>query len=236
MKKLFVVSAMVAASMCVVSTSFAADVMTDTSYNWTGGYLGLHAGYGDANTDGIFDSSELPAFPEESTYGDDLDANGFVGGLQAGYNWQMDQFVWGIEGDVSFADLSDDVGDFGGNDRIAFDLNALASLRLRAGFAADRALFYVTGGLAYASGDFEIINNAGLGQDTGSVNLDSFGGVVGAGAAFATSENTSIRLEGLYYFFDDKHDTSTATLDSDPGDSLSFDNAFVIRAGLDYRF
>jgi outer membrane immunogenic protein len=128
------------------------------------------------------------------------------------------------------------VGDEGGNDRIEFELDALASLRLRAGIAADRALIYVTGGLAYASGEFTVIDDAGPGQDTGSVDLDSFGGVVGGGAAFAISDNASLRLEGLYYIFDDEKDTSDLTSDSDDGDSLSLEDVFVIRAGLDWRF
>lgn len=210
--------------------------MSDPAYDWTGWYLGLHAGYGEAGTDGIFDSSELPGAPEEATYGDNLDANGLIGGIQGGYDWQTDGFVWGLEADISLTDLKDDVGDDGGNDRIEFDLDALASLRLRAGIAADRALFYVTGGVAYASGEFTVIDDAGPGEDTGSVDLDAFGGVVGGGAAFAISDNASLRLEGLYYIFDEEKDTSNLTSDSDDGDSLSLEDVFVIRAGLDWRF
>lgn len=88
----------------------------------------------------------------------------------------------------------------------------------------------------YASGEFTVIDDAGPGEDTGSVDLDAFGGVVGGGAAFAISDNASLRLEGLHYIFEEEKDTSDLTSDSDDGDSLSLEDVFVIRAGLDWCF
>ena len=34
--------------------------------------------------------------------------NGFVGGVQGGYNWQIDQFVLGVEGDIDYSGMSGD--------------------------------------------------------------------------------------------------------------------------------
>jgi len=235
MKTHLLASVLLVSGLGLVTPSFAAD-LGDPAYDWSGGYVGLHAGYGEAKTDGIFDSDELPGSPAEATYGDDLDVKGFLGGIQAGYNWQIDGFFWGLEADASLTGWDDDVGDFIGSGRIEFEFDALASLRLRAGVTADRALFYVTGGLAYANGEFTVINNAGPGQDTGSVDINAFGGVVGGGAAYAITENASLRLEGLYYIFDETKDTSELTLDSDDGDSLSLNDVIVVRAGLDWHF
>src|SRR5262245_55141632 len=49
---------------------------------WRGVYGGLHAGFGWSG-----------------------DADGAVGGAQAGYNWQSQQYVYGIEADISVADI-----------------------------------------------------------------------------------------------------------------------------------
>jgi outer membrane immunogenic protein len=50
---------------------------------WQGAYVGLHLGHGESGP-----------------------ADGFVGGGQVGYNWQSGQIVYGLEADVSYADIS----------------------------------------------------------------------------------------------------------------------------------
>ena len=231
--------------LCFPLSATAADFEPiDTRYDWTGFYIGGHAGYGDANVDGVFDRSEIDGeFPEEATFADDLNLDGFIGGGQVGFNWQHDAFLLGLEGDFSFTDFNDKVGDFGNNDIIKADIDFLASLRVRAGFAADRFLVYATGGVAYASGDFKLIDDRGatpgegsVGENSGSVNIDSFGGVVGGGAEWAITDQISIRGEGLYYIFDDKTNTSDETADSDSGDFLSLEDVFVVRGGVNLLF
>ncbi len=57
-----------------------------------------------------------------------------AGGLHVGYNWQKPGgWVFGIEGDVSFAD----------------DIDYLATIRGRLGYAMDSTLIYATGGAAF---------------------------------------------------------------------------------------
>jgi outer membrane immunogenic protein len=87
------------------------------AYNWSGFYVGVHAGYG---------------------WGDDDDA--FVGGGQAGYRWQFNTFVLGVEGDVSWSELTE-------------DYHTVETLRLSTGFAFDRFHAYLTGGAAAADFD-----------------------------------------------------------------------------------
>jgi len=70
--------------------------------------------------------------------------NDFVGGLQLGHNWQSGNFVYGAEGDVSFADQT-----FG-------------SIRGRAGIAAGRALIYGTVGLAIDDNDEGLVAGGGI--------------------------------------------------------------------------
>jgi hypothetical protein len=76
-----------------------------SSLGWTGGYVGLHAGYAwGRETDNRCDFFEL--VPLLDVVGDRFDVDGFVGGAHVGYNWQSDNFVYGVEGDIDFADIT----------------------------------------------------------------------------------------------------------------------------------
>ena len=121
-----------------------------------------------------------------------------LGGLHAGYNWQRsDHLVLGIEGDVDFAD----------------DIDYLASIRGRIGYAAGPTLFYATAGVAF------------LGFDDNFGDSDSFTGyVVGGGIEHKLRENVSLGLEALYYNFED---------DSEASDNADF---YTVRARLTYHF
>ena len=59
-------------------------------WNWTGFYIGGHAGY--AWSDVTWDNVSLTGEPVSN------DDSGFIGGGQVGYNWQFGQVVLGIEG------------------------------------------------------------------------------------------------------------------------------------------
>ena len=75
-------------------------------------------------------------------------SNGFLGGVQAGYNWRAGVFVVGIEGDYDAANLQ-------GNAPCFLVLNCtikhswVADITGRVGVVAlDRALIYVKGGFS----------------------------------------------------------------------------------------
>lgn len=228
-------------SALVSGTALSADIEAPPlEFDWTGFYAGGHVGYGDPSFDGVFDISESDGsegeiLPEETTYADDLNADGVIGGAQVGYNLQNGNLVFGIEADVSFTDFSDETADGEGDDIIEADIDFLASLRLRGGLAHDRLLVYGTGGLAYVSGEYTIIDDKGdVDENSGDVDIDSIGGVVGGGLEWAAMDNVSFRVEGLYYFFDDEEDTSDVTDDSDPDDFLELQDIWVIRGGINF--
>ena len=64
-------------------------------YNWTGFYIGLNAGYswGRQENDLVVTATGATLFSNS----DHL--NGFIGGGQIGYNWQVNQWVFGLEAD-----------------------------------------------------------------------------------------------------------------------------------------
>ena len=118
------------------------------SYSWTGWYGGLQLG-------GAWEKSNWRVFSQTGS--------GFLYGGQLGVNYQIDQFVFGAEGDVSGSTLKADsicAAVAGTNCRTTMDY--LASLRARAGVAFDRVMPYVDGGVAF--GGFRFAQTAGLNQ------------------------------------------------------------------------
>jgi outer membrane immunogenic protein len=116
-------------------------------YNWTGFYVGANLGYGWANGTDSFTVN-----PGGATVGTSGNLSGIVGGGQLGYNWQVSSLVFGIEGDLDAADQSRTAAapcgagcTVSATDRVRW----FGTIRGRVGFAADRWLFYVTGGAAW---------------------------------------------------------------------------------------
>jgi opacity protein-like surface antigen len=109
------------------------------AYNWTGFFIGGQVGY------------EWARFARVNTnaFANTYNGSGLVGGIHAGYNWQgASPLVVGVIADIEAAGVNGNDGAVGGGlDRGR--INWQGSLRARLGFAADRALIYATGGLAF---------------------------------------------------------------------------------------
>jgi outer membrane immunogenic protein len=212
----------------VAQGAFAADLPTTKGpapapvaapFSWTGFYVG-------ANLGGLW--SRDSAYESGASYpSDKLTPSGVVGGLQAGYNYQIRSFVLGVEGDVdrSSAKSNDDVN-WILFDRHSASLPFFADLRGRLGVAFDRFLPYVTGGVVVA----DIQNKA----DSSTSSLDrgssSTGWTVGAGLEYAIDAHWSVKADYLYMQFPDVSKSS---------DGYAFklkDSAQVARAGINYRF
>ena len=79
-------------------------------YNWTGVYVGLNAGgaWNDANATtttlfpvaSYFADSSVPAIAAAGNQ--NINRSGFTGGVTAGYNWQINQAVLGVEADFNY--------------------------------------------------------------------------------------------------------------------------------------
>src|SRR5512141_2086099 len=141
-----------AADMASRPYTKAAPVAAAVVYDWTGFYVGGHAGYGwgKASTDlpTSFFAGD-PAFPFQNM-------KGAVAGGQLGYNYQFNWLVLGIEGDISWTDIHQKytTNPFGPGttEGTAFDahIDWLASVRGRVGVAFNSVMIYGTGGAAWA--------------------------------------------------------------------------------------
>lgn len=152
----------------------AADFVAPPADDWSGLYLGGHAGYawGDVDADG-----------------DDADIEGFLGGALIGYNIQSDSLVFGIEADFGFADV--DGKDFNSAD-LSYDLKSNGHLRGRLGMDMDMFMPFIAAGLA--AGRFEVSEQVGPVSDTNTL----WGFTIGAGLDVKASENLIVRAEYLY--------------------------------------
>lgn len=140
-----------------------------------------------------------------------------LGGIHIGHNWQEDTIVYGIEADVSFAD----------------QIDYLASVRARLGFAMDNFLIYATIGGAFVG--FDKDDHVGplfKDDDDSKVGL-----VVGGGVEYKLDSNLSVGVEGLYYAFGD----TTNILEWEKRckeyklTHKDDDDLFVVRARLSYH-
>jgi outer membrane immunogenic protein len=154
-------------------------------FTWSGVYIGGQIGYAFGH-DNWYD----PGTPIGGRYA----ANGVLGGAHIGYNWQMAQFVFGLEGDVNGTSVSGSQS-FAG---ITFGTRVLidGSVRGRVGYAFDRALFYATGGAAF--GDVRNTYANPFGAPFQSIDHTRVGWTVGGGIEYAVTNNWSVRAEYRY--------------------------------------
>jgi outer membrane immunogenic protein len=212
------------------------------AYDWTGFYLGLHGGYAWGESD-VELSDAVGPIGETS-----IDLEGWLAGVQGGFNYQMGHFVVGIEADASWSDIDGSSSEDGfigvpvvyNSD---LDLEWLATVRLRAGFAVDRALIYGTGGVAFAqmNYDYDITTGGGLELISGSIDENMTGWTIGGGVEYAATQNFTVKLEYLYTDLGDFDDSTVIVADPNniPDGTYSIDGdvAFhTVKLGVNYKF
>ena len=168
-------------------------------YNWTGVYVGGQIGY----SWGTDSTTELLTAGRRFINRFEYHPESVVGGVHAGFNYQMGALVLGVEGDVEgmnarsgFFDppLVRSATDPGGLVRVQQDWQA--SVRARIGYAFDRFMIYGTGGVAFTELDYSYFNPlAGFGE-TGSFSRT--GWTAGGGVNYAMTNNVILGLDYRY--------------------------------------
>jgi outer membrane immunogenic protein len=236
MKKLFLRLAFAAAVLLPMPSALAADLdvpppdyLRPANFDWSGPYLGV---FGAAiAVDGTFDATCTSVVPCPGLTYTDLEHSGIgsAGGRWGGWNYQIDTFVFGIEGDWAFG------GTVATNDEPGIDtdlsFNNIATLRARAGFALDNTLLYFTGGLAAVDMEFGAVMST-----TESDSKWAYGWTAGGGLEHAFSDSFSGRIEYLYVGMDDVDFSMTDAADTTLDATQSFDDIHMVRVGLTYNF
>ena len=200
-----------------IATLFVAvciQARAQTAFNWSGFYIGGNAGgnwshyHLDDSVDDV--TVKFLGLPETTLHlpvaGFETTRGAFIGGGQAGYNFQLSQFVIGFEGDFDGASSnashailvpSGGLRPGGLTAERSLDSNWTGSARLRAGFAWQHLLFYATGGGAFA--DFRARAKDSFAPGGLSIKADDdrtlAGWAAGAGAEWAVTRGVSLGLE-----------------------------------------
>ena len=186
-----------------------------------------------------------------------LTKDSFIGGVYAGYNWQVNRWVVGLEGDATFlngtaSNTQTVLATFSvplvtqGPFQINSHTDWLATIRGRVGYTWDRLMVYGTGGAAWTQTSYTTTFSAApLGTsaiDTGSFNQNKVGFAVGGGLEWMATRNWLLRAEYLYYRFDASSGNlpvigpgctpATCSFGSSSG-ALQFQ---TVRVGVSYKF
>ena len=226
-------------------------------FTWTGFYLGGNAGYGWGHADTDFDPR-----PDAVTFADlepttlSPDPGGFIGGGQAGYNYQWNWLVLGAETDFQGTDVEghDTLFNFpditgAGNGAGTFlaaheRVQWLGTVRGRIGFAPIcKLLIYGTGGFAYGNVDYSANTNFDNGN-TFPVNFSETktGWTAGGGLEYAISNHWSVRAEYLHYDLGNESRTQnelTGGVRQGPPFFVHYNfetSGEIVRGGLNFKF
>ena len=188
------------------------------AYNWTGFYVGGNVGgqwgNADLNTStiwtpaGYFAASSVPAINTVGAQG--VNSSSVTGGFTAGYNWQVNHAVLGLEGDINYFGFKGSASStalypccapttFTVNSSVSADW--LATIRGRIGFLATPSwLIYATGGAAIAEvkGNFSFTDTFAGATESGAIRDTRVGWTAGLGGEYAVGNGWSLKAEYLY--------------------------------------
>ncbi len=263
-----------AAALCIAvslpASGFAADIKFPTKapalvavHNWNGFYAGVNAGYGWGTSKTDYPGVEPTLFIPGQTFGAIPRSNsprnaGFIGGVQAGYNWQFNSAIAGLEADFAYTGMR-------GTATYAATvfpaplltttqenkLNWFATVRPRVGMLlTPDFLGYVTGGVAIGGAKAATtVDIAPPGScpltngfcSTGSASKTLVGWTAGLGAEMALAAHWTAKAEYLYYDLGNVsyQVISTATFGNGGTESIHADAKFkghIVRVGLNYSF
>lgn len=241
-----------AADLPVKAPIYKAPPVVKANTAWTGFYIGANVGGGRAHTPLLFISGSptpLDAAAENRAGTLELSDSVFIGGVQAGFNWQTGPVMIGIEIDYNSFRLNLQQGPalypFGSNPANVFNLtqtvktNWLFTARPRVGYAMNDALIYATGGLAVTDLHYGlnfIDTSGGNASETTGFSKTTTGWTAGGGIELALGGNWSVKAEYLHVRFGSASVTGLNGVGEPNTHVISKLAADIGRAGINYRF
>lgn len=222
MFKRFVTAVVLLAPGAAAAGDFQPSAYPQPPFNWSGAYLGAEVGGGWFGDEPQSD----PAYVG-------VDTSGFLGGIYGGYNWQVpgNNIVLGVDTDFTFSGVGGDGHNSGGY-AASTDWKWMGSVRGRVGYAFDRFLPYIAGGLAY--GRFSTSYAFPSGEEVDGEKTVT-GWTVGGGLDYAVTEHLTARFE--YRYSDFGSNKVMMNYQGQPyGDFDIKSNIHDVRLGLSYKF
>jgi outer membrane immunogenic protein len=243
MKKLYLLSTVAAAMVGLSGVGQAADMPVKAPvmpvvvpFSWTGFYLGANVGGAWGHRD-VTDITRALAFTQTS--------NGrFIGGGQAGFNYQVNNFVIGVEGDI------DGVASNNGNGTglivpgvgtiVASSNNSwISTVAARFGIANDHWLFYGKAGGGWVGTSNLAVTNLTTGTTIIGNNSRTAGGFLGGvGVEYAISNNWTVKVEYDYLALNRRSFIVPAGSPFFVGDTFTSGgrNVQMAKVGINYLF
>ena len=234
----FPAAATLAADLDVMPPPPPVEELRPATYDWTGVSIGVFVA---ANAlDGHYDATPLCDDPttiivEACVLVDpEMSGIGYGAGVRLGADYQMGDIVFGVMGDWAMG------GKIASNDdpveATYLNMNQLATLRGRVGWALDDTLIYASAGLAAAEMEF-----GGLVGPTSVDNSEAkwtMGYAVGAGIEHALTDSISVGMEYVYIDLKDtKHFLTDGGAPPAAGTvDMKYNDIHTVRAMLNYRF
>jgi len=269
------------AALMVGGSAYAADVVQTyeapevapvttvaPAFGWDGFYVGGQIGgsWGSSDIDSRYRAAAGSGFTSGRLLSWSPDPDGFVGGLYAGYNFDLgNDIVVGLETDFVWGDVDDRTGyrtmdisfaGIGAGNNTYDTLTARAGVeqkwagatRVRAGYAMDRFLPYVAAGVAY--GKVKAFGNGVVFDSTGSLlpnqlfsvsHSDTMTGwTLGAGLDYAATDNVLVRFEYRYADYGDaSYSYDFGTIGTTAVGDVKFEldhKTSDVRVGVAYKF
>jgi outer membrane immunogenic protein len=253
-----------AVAMLGIAPALAADMaprytkapmaVPDAVYNWTGFYVGVNGGYGWENGTGDLVGNSggivIPAAIAGGTIPSHFNVRpeGWLAGAQAGYNWQVNHIVFGVEGDIQAARIRQSVVLTAvGIPGVLFPTLSTASTQLdwfgtargRIGYAWNQFMLYGTGGLAFGQVS-DTATSATVPPPpfgTGTSSSTRAGWAAGGGFEWAFMPSWSVK--GEYLHVDLGSVTTRVLFAVSPTDFLDYrfrHNYDIVRVGLNYKW
>jgi outer membrane immunogenic protein len=268
-----VVAAAPALAADLPAAPVAVPVVAPAPWSWTGFYVGGNAGYSWGNADATgtvalavsVNGVPFTSLLTPQSAGGTNSVNGWLGGGQAGFNWQSGALVVGIEADIQATGQSGS-NTFCSNGSttcpagpflfgtapfmLTVDQKLIwfGTARGRIGAGGDRFLFYVTGGAAVGEIKADYVSFGSLAPTAlpagvaGSANFTKVGWVVGGGVEARLIGNWTAKLEYLYMdlgSFSDAVTVSGSALPVTSTVTTAFTSRLtdsIVRVGLNYKF
>lgn len=241
--------AFIAATICAatgIGAAQAADLPAKTApvppivpvlpvFTWTGFYLGANAGYG---------FKVAASGYTDETYGTVAETGGkggFLGGVQAGYNYQFTPgsgVVVGLEADFQGVSLGKSTATIGAVPyySVAPSLDWFGTARGRIGYAFNRLMLYGTGGFAFGGGS---ASSYAASYPYTLPETTRTGFALGAGIEYALTDKIAAKLEALYVNLGKRGSGITYFDSAVPayyGTGGGTEEFGLVRAGINYRF
>jgi len=181
---------------------------------WTGFYIGANVGgtFGDVDLTGVSEDTDYVNIDPGEVFS--FSPDGVLGGAQLGYNFQMGDWLFGVEVEGHGMDFDEIGSDPASTDILTVESEWGATASARLGFVlSSNSLLYVKGGYATGNIKTSYLDTSGPTTQTGLLETDEthHGFVVGAGFEHAIGEHTSFGVEYNYIDLGETDHSGTAS-------------------------